>query len=343
MLEFPFNIVFGKRTPCKPIDFLKVAYENSSPLPECFIGIEVEVENIYNPTKNKDALNIWDITEDGSLRNWGREFVSLPIPAKYARYALDKLMEALEEENEPQFTSRTGIHIHVNVQDMNINQLVSLVLLYYVTERLLYRFVGRERKNNIFCVPLQNTNYFLQIYNAVKINNKEETEAEPEDLYTFKSIVEDWKKYLGLNLLPILRYGTVEFRHLYGTQDVNLIVNWINIILSLKKAAMEVTNFENLVTTLVNLNVKSEYHNFLGRIFGNLLPLLATKGFEKEFSCSISNVKDCVTPPNSIVDFIRYWEDNDNNLVKSFVEFHKRVVKRRKKEEENVDLQIRKE
>jgi hypothetical protein len=338
MLEFPFNLVFGKGTPCKPVDFIGAPYENNSPLPDCFIGIEVEVENICNPIRNKEALNIWDITEDGSLRNWGREFISLPIPAKYARFALDRLMEALEEENEPQFTSRTGIHIHVNVQDMNINQLVSFVLLYYVTERLLYRFVGRERKNNIFCVPLQNTNYFLHIYNAVKINNKELTEVIIDDLHAFKSIIEEWKKYLGLNLLPILRYGTVEFRHLYGTRDVDLIVNWINIILSLKKAAMEVTNFENLVTTLVNLNVKSEYHNFLGRIFGNLLPLLATKGFEKEFSCSISNVKDCVTPPNSIVDFTKYCEENNNNLVISFAEFHRRAIKRRKKEEDNGDV-----
>jgi len=332
MLEFPFNLVFGKRTPCVPVDFLEVPYENNSPLPECFIGIEVEVENIYNPIRNKEALHIWDITEDGSLRNNGREFVTLPIQAKYAKYSLNTLMKALEENNEPQFTSRTGIHVHVNVQDMNINQLVSFILLYYVTERLLYRFVGRERKNNIFCVPLQNTNYFLHIYNAVKINNREQTDVEMNDLHAFKNIVEDWKKYLGLNLLPILRYGTVEFRHLYGTRDVDLIVNWINIILSLKKAAMEVTNFEGLVTTLVNLNVKSEYHNFLGRIFGNFLPLLATKGFEKEFSCSISNVKDCVTPPNSIVDFIKYYDEH-HNLVESFVEFHKKAIKRRKKEE----------
>ncbi|MCI0553965.1 MAG: hypothetical protein L0287_23705, partial [Anaerolineae bacterium] len=110
-------------------------------------------------------------------------------------------------------------------------------------------------------------------------------------------------KYSALNFnttclnsgLPL--YGTVEFRHLYGTLDANTIIDWINLIFSIKKYAMK-RDLGAIVTQVCGLNTTSGYGQFLTEVFGSQASLL-TDGilnpteFQDLMERSVSEIKRC--------------------------------------------------
>lgn len=177
---------------------------------EELIGIEVEVENVQRVGKI-DPL--WHMTEDGSLRNHGREFITDPMPAKYAPAMLHNLLEALGQECS--FTPRTSVHIHVNAQDLTSEQVSDMLILYTLFERVLYRYVGRSRIRNPYCVPIAET-YLL-------------------NRFVQRGLKAQWEKYAGFNILPLRDKGTVEFRHMHGTFDVQKLAGWVDLVTSLKE------------------------------------------------------------------------------------------------------------
>lgn len=213
------------------------------------IGIEVEVENVAT----RDALNaVWMVKEDGSLRNSGSEFVTHPIEAHYAPAALQHLMkEALDPQCH--FSPRTSVHIHLNVQDMDTSQVIDLVLLYSVYEKILYRFAGRGRIKNIYCVPIVETalmRWFLE-----------------------RGMNDQWSKYTGLNLCTLRNFGTLEFRHMHGTFDVEKLSNWIGMITSLKEYVKSSTSKE-IRQMVQSMDDSFDFKGLLHKIFGQYAELL---------------------------------------------------------------------
>lgn len=220
--------------------------------PSALVGIEIEVENI-DSTVNTDYY--WQYKEDGSLRNNGAEFASIPLRARQAEFALDFLNKALTEYNEPEFSNRTSVHVHLNVRDMTWEQIKVLVITYAMYERHFFHQVGTRRESSIFCVPLYKTQqlkYFMQ-----------------NDVGSVKT----WHKYNAINLGTILgsdsclKFGTIEFRHLFGTMDTKFIVSWINQILCLRQEVQN-TTLPALLEKLRRINTTSEYFADYKRIFG---------------------------------------------------------------------------
>lgn len=238
--------------------------------PTKLLGIEVEVERTQG--FQTDLMPFWIWTDDGSLRNNGSEYKSIPIKARYVEMALNFLFNWLPPEAE--FSGRTSIHVHLNVRNMTSAQLNRMLMLYCVFEKSIYRWIGPEREKSIFCVPLYDTDfgYFLRM-------------ATKTGYTSFK-----WTKYTGVNLLPISHFGTVEFRHLYGTRDVAVIMKWINILLSLYKAAMKYETQE-LEECIHQLNTNSEYTAFVNTIFGLHGGPIFEGPYKKEMSNGISYVK----------------------------------------------------
>lgn len=237
-----------------------------------YVGIEIEVENI------KDSIPLeayWNITSDNSLRNHGCELVSVPLQVKQVELALHHVTQALKTYNQPDFSPRTSIHIHLNVRDMTLDQIWVLTTLYALFERHFYAVVGTKRLNSIFCVPLFRTNQLSVLDRQV---------------YSQES---QWHKYSGLNLQPLYNhdgkrgYGTVEFRHLYGTLDNKVILDWINDILCLRKAALTLTKDE-LLALLKEMNTTSSYFSFYNRVFSGGRQVLKNKF---EFESCISHIK----------------------------------------------------
>lgn len=220
--------------------------------PNYIFGIEVEVEEVRYPEIQSYNKSYWNITQDNSLRNNGYEFVSLPLKAKLLENALTQLQRSLPPSHS--FSPRTSVHVHMNVRDLTIEQICSLVILYVTCENLLFNWVGHERDKSIFCIKLLETNYRTSILNLLE--------------HTSHTIY-NWNKYTALNLHPIQSIGTVEFRHMEGNIDIPRILTWINFLSSLK-AYTKTTSIQRLLNMVMNLNSSSEYVPFLQNIFKDL-------------------------------------------------------------------------
>lgn len=236
------------------------------------VGIEVEVENIRNEVPLECY---WSAKPDNSLRNHGMEFVSIPLQVKQIQLALDHLYSALNQCNTPDFSNRTSIHIHLNCRDMTQDQLWVLCILYSLFEKHYYAFAGTRRLNSIFCVPIYRSNILGKLNNVI---------------YGLQG---DWQKYCGLNMMPLVAnnvtgtYGTIEFRHLWGTSDKQQVMRWIDNILALRKLALSLPK-EELITMIKEMNTSSSYKHLYAQLFKEEDRLLTNK---RDFEECVSHVK----------------------------------------------------
>jgi len=231
------------------------------------IGIELEVENC---PCNINFDYFWKETIDHSLRNDGKEYISIPLRTKQIPYAIEFLKQTLISGNPfYTFSNRCSTHIHLNVRDFTEERLKVFLLLYSIFEKHFFNIAGSKRENNIFCIPLYKT----------------------EELEKINSLLVDvvqWNKYNALNLGCILgsndnqKIGTVEFRHLYGTLDTDILYPWINSIIELRLASLQYS-YEDLVFKIRTLNTTSEYialYKDVFKVTALPLTLITNKDFE---------------------------------------------------------------
>lgn len=171
------------------------------------IGIEVEVEN-YMKTEAKPTWDYWKVVLDGSLKVHGMEFVSEPIAGRHIDFAISEIGKHLATQK-PLWSHRTSIHVHVNMSTLKMSHLAAFVALYGLFEDVYFNMVDPVRKGNPYCYPA--------------------TSVDPAQ---FLRVTQD-SKYCALNLAPLLTQGTVEFRHLQGTDDWRLVRRWIQMIVKL--------------------------------------------------------------------------------------------------------------
>lgn len=232
------------------------------------VGIEVEVEGVVASQQLENAIKpIWIMKDDGSLRNNGREFVSVPIQAVAAIPAIELLKQAIENnQNKYVFSDRTSIHIHLNMRRMTIEQTISFVLVYMMCEKMLFHFVdncGITRSRNIFCTPLLDAGEFLPLYQVFRaIEDKKFNEVIP-------ILVGNWSKYSSLNTIPLKELGTLEFRHMSGTLNSTILRTWLNLILSIKKY-IHTHSYNHILKIVEHINTVSNYKEFLTDVFGEV-------------------------------------------------------------------------
>lgn len=183
-------------------------------------GIEYEIEDIKDFNASKIFNACFQIKDDSSLRNNGKEFISAPGSYKQQIERLREIKQCIVCGPEA-FSERTSTHVHVNVSQLTLKQLNSLMLLYALFEPVFFDFVGEGRANSIYCVPLSYT-YLPNSYHK-----------------GIASLIKQWHKYTAFNLCRVVDIGTVEFRHLYGTLDEDVISAWL---LLLKRLYLFVEN-----------------------------------------------------------------------------------------------------
>ena len=215
------------------METIRQKFQLLSPITEkaFFAGMECEVEAVEDYRGQGLNAHGWNITEDGSLRNNGREFISTPM-------VLDKLLQAFQllHTKDPSvdrknqylflgdnpFSERTSIHVHVNCLDLTLDQVKAITMWYALFEPYFFKMVKPEREHNIHCVQLNQTSL-------------------PEHYKRpFVSMVNKWSKYTALNLLPLKELGTIEFRHHHGTADFEEVSRWLNTIKNLWTYGKEV-------------------------------------------------------------------------------------------------------
>lgn len=272
----PIGRLFGKEILDKHVAELKLPTDYSFNDPKCLVGIEVEVERITRVDPNT-TLMLWQMREDGSLRNNGREFVTPPIPSFFSYPALHLLFNGLNADHD--FSKRTSIHVHVNVRNMTAQEVLATLLIYHSVEPLLFDFVGGNRTNNIFCVPWTNSDFL-----ANRMGGK-------DHWATLANLRNMSEKYSALNILPLETFGTLEFRHMPGTSEVQKIVRWIDMVTAIRLYAVK-NGFEKVLTEICNLNSNSQYEKYLESVFGpSLKPFFDTSNISIVMERNVVDIK----------------------------------------------------
>jgi hypothetical protein len=226
--------------------------------PSLIVGVELETENIRTAYTGT-ALGKCGFSShtDNSLRGAAAEFISAPMPIGSLVEAL-KTYKELTKFDESNFSDRCSVHVHVNCTDLTTDNLASLALIYTVVEEILFEYVGHDRDNNLYCVPWNQCRNHLNL--VTKFLN--------DGAY---SVAKGWQKYTALNFLPLTTQGTVEFRHMYGTIDLETITTWLNIIGALFKYSTSTTS-DDIIKEIMALNNTSQYKEFFHKVLAETLP-----------------------------------------------------------------------
>ncbi len=258
---------------------------------ETFVGIEIELEghqlSLINPEVGNVAVagfigKAWRSEVDGSLRGEAREYITKGgTQAKSVPFILQLLKDYHHlYYNKIQTNFRCGTHVHVNVQDFTVEQLINFCFLYVLFEDTFYKMSGNRYKN-IFCVPVRAGG--MELTDLFKLlHNKKPT------YQNFRTAGSPMSKYMGFNMLPIWRnskggpideatgkslpLGTIEFRHHEGCNDPLRLTKWIQAILDLHYTAQNV-DFGSLRDHVFSLNSRSTYKQMIEAVFTNPLPI----------------------------------------------------------------------
>lgn len=196
------------------------------------VGVEIELEGMNGlRIDNRTFSSYWRETEDGSLRDGGREYVlSRPFAGKDLEKALSLFDKHVAKSGHKiRVSDRTSVHVHIDVRDLTYEQLTRLVCIYAIFEDALFNLVGKERANNIFSTSLSNAEGNLK---TLGVFGEDPNNAQA------RSVFINFTKYSACNISAVSRYGSLEFRNHEGTYDIERIIKWINILLLLKEAAI---------------------------------------------------------------------------------------------------------
>lgn len=240
------------------------------------IGIEIEIETSNDhypkPDRMDEKSKFWSSVNDGSLRTskgekgGGREFICRrPIPFDKAEEALIELQGFLKtSRSKVKYSNRTSVHVHVNVQDMTLTELVNALCVYYIAEPLMGRYNGFERENNLHALPISASPHLI--------------ESLIEFLRTQR--VAKGLKYSALNYMnlysggPRRAFGTLEFRQGRGiTSEPTETLEWINLIQTIFTAAQGFKSPLDIIEELSAYGPTGFFKRHLPNLLGATLPL----------------------------------------------------------------------
>lgn len=234
------------------------------------IGVEVELEGVMIKQQRvgKPPLN-WNVIEDNSLKDAGREFTS-PMWSTHFEEQIKNLFDNLDRYK---ISPRCSVHVHTDVTKYTKEQLKSLIVLYTIFERALFNFSGK-RWNSNYCVPVQTW--------AVGIKIRE---------MDFNDLTRSFPKYSALNILPDNgKLGTVEYRHMIGTDNILLLKEWVNILVNLTKAAATYP-FEQLLEDIKDMRNNSHYWELFQNVFKESAASLNYPSINKDIEFGITFAK----------------------------------------------------
>jgi hypothetical protein len=235
--------------------------------PSLVLGVELEIERCPQRQdwyQNELRAAIWTVDTDGSLRPPGSsfEFISKPLESAHMLAELQSFFDKTKFGNES-YSDRTSVHLHANVTDFTQSQLANLALVYTIVEDTFFDFVnyykaptpeGYSRDTNLYCIPWNQCRMNFGLVNNIFAQGG--------------NAFRNWQKYTALNLIPVVEQGTVEFRHMHGTNDMEKLTKWINMIGCIMGFAKK-HDFDDVVRTVKTLNDTSAYQQFFQAVFGD--------------------------------------------------------------------------
>lgn len=201
------------------------------------VGIEIEVEGRNLP--KRDVVG-WECEHDGSLRGEAIEYVLRnPSPVDKVGHWMDTLNEALvKSEAQVDYTGRAGVHVHINVQQLTMREVVTFLCLYFTFEEALIEWCGEGRSGNLFCLRGVDADYLITaLREATRKRN-------------WHGLGSNKFRYAAVNVKALSTYGSLEFRAMRSTVDKAIIIRWVDILLRLKAAAIKYADPQVMVQAL---------------------------------------------------------------------------------------------
>jgi len=230
------------------------------------IGIEIEIEG---DRLGVDCSPKWVHHQDQSLRGNSAEFVLRnPVKRENVDPYLEYLQNLMKENNTRiKITGRSGVHVHVNCQQDDLNSLMNFMSLYLIFEEVLINWCGKDRIGNLFCLSAKDAEATVLLLQRMMRDGS---------YYHIKQLPERNYKYSAMNLCSLRKFGSLEFRCMSTTKNFADIGTWVKMLLAVKDASKE---FANPAAMVAEVSGDGEYR-FAKRIFGDLAELLDCPDFE---------------------------------------------------------------
>lgn len=170
------------------------------------VGIELEIEG--GPVLSNLDRKIWDIKNDGSLRDGGIEVVNRrPVSGVLLDKALCNLESSLKDSGYS-VSERCSTHIHMDCSNLTFLELRNFLSCCIVFEPVLFNTLASERVGNNFCLP---TDSNTQMVSCI-CNLFQQCEAPSSTDEFINTALTGWPKYSAISLGRLRDLGTIEFR-----------------------------------------------------------------------------------------------------------------------------------
>lgn len=261
-------------------------------------GVEIEAEGTNLPTQLKPSL--WRVENDDSLKAGyeAREYVMRePLPIEGVKKSLDYLEGMYRENSTTVYDTQTsGVHVHINVQQYTPKELFTFLAAYYVLEVPLLTYCGINREGNHFC--LRGVDSEWSLHELVKAATT----------HKFNCLNTENLRYSAMNPLSLFKYGSLESRAMRGTQNLDAIYEWVEILHTLRLNALQFSTPVDVVEA-----VRQGPVEFTKRMLGDKAKLFTNLPNLNE---TVKQGLRLILPLAFTVDWSTYKDVNKNPFAK---------------------------
>lgn len=241
------------------------------------LGVEVEVEGISLPSEDyiQEIYKGWQKVVDNSLRGESGEFIfKNPCSLAITKKRIFELQQAfVDNKTKTDFSNRTSVHVHLNVSDLEIQQVANIIYLYYLFEDVLLKYCGEDRHDNRFCLSVRRAEGIIR--DIVRRMNARNIHAFTEESH----------KYSALNLAAIFKKGSLEFRSMRGTIDEHVLFPWFDVIVNIYNLASQFKNPKEIQNKIMYAGL---FNEMCKEIFKEHLDLFSVGDVEMEVMYNLS-------------------------------------------------------
>lgn len=294
--------------------------KNQGSYPEGLLKFNDDSEKYYCP-----SLTMWDVHRDGSLRNFGQEYVfKKPYTFEESFRALDEFARIFKDVKFIENSPSTSVHVHVNILKMTFTELANFLSIWVLYENALVEFCGETRRSNLFALPTRcSETTYTNIVSMFTGLRKGDSKAM---MFSEQSV-----KYAALNLARMLSFGSVELRCMRGTTDVEAIKDWLRLINSIRMYAK--------TAYLTPMRVLNEYRDLQGLQVESIFGTGGAKLLRSACDGNLSEYTDRnIWYVKCIADSVRDWEALDTIFSKNKKEEPEKPKRKKKSLDEQVAM-----
>lgn len=274
------------------------------------VEVECEGENLAPPPVG------WKQEADGSLRGHypdrSCEYVfNGPASLAASLRRIHSLGKALEN-SKLDFSFRTSVHVHVNVQELTWEQYLAMIYTSVIMENVLTKFCGDSRTNNRFCLRNEDAEQFLDVLDGLFKGG----------VRYLKRINQNDVRYSFINIAATTKYGSIEYRGMRGTVDREVLTPWIKALNNIRQFAIE----NNTPRKVHDLFVRSHPEEFAKNVLKDVFEYFNYPGLledmRRAFSLSLQlpysfkeEVKQEIKPKNPRENLIIHDDLREDRAV----------------------------